>query len=172
MQIIRELIGKYQATYLIDSDWDYAYTGAADHPILNNLDPLKIAKRLPVESLANIVKVLVLSATDIEMLAEKLTLLGVVVHKHGDENSLDISPENINKWIALQKIGVEEKQFVAFGNDANDISMFQKALYSVRIGDHKGLEEYTTESVSLDENYEKKIIEKLEEISLKFLEQV
>ncbi|GAC43863.1 predicted hydrolase [Paenibacillus popilliae ATCC 14706] len=98
-----ELIGKCQATYLIDSDWDYAYTGAADHPILNNLDPLKIAKRLPLESLASIVKVLVLSATDIEMLAENLTSLDVVVHKHRNENSLDIIPKNIHKWSSLQK---------------------------------------------------------------------
>ncbi|GAC43862.1 predicted hydrolase [Paenibacillus popilliae ATCC 14706] len=66
------------------------------------------------------------------------------------------------------KIGVEEKQFVAFGNDSNDISMFQKAFYSVRIGDHEGLGEHATEGISLDENCGVKIIEKLEELILKF----
>jgi hydroxymethylpyrimidine pyrophosphatase-like HAD family hydrolase len=35
----------------------------------------------------------------------------------------------------LQQSGVKEKEYIAFGNDANDISMFQHAMYSVMIGE-------------------------------------
>ena len=163
--LIMELIREHEATYLIDSDWDYAYTGAMDHPILNNVDSMKLANRVTVESLRNIVKILILSATNMEELAEKLVELDVVVHKHKDENVLDISPRNIHKWSALQTIGVEEKQFIAFGNDANDISMFKEALHSVRIGDHPELGEYATESISLGTDLERSIIDTIGELS-------
>ena len=163
--LIMELIREHEATYLIDSDWDYAYTGAMDHPILNNVDSMKLANKVTVESLRNIVKILILSATNMEKLAEKLVELDVVVHKHKDENVLDISPRNIHKWSALRTIGVEEKQFIAFGNDANDISMFKEALHSVRIGDHPELGEYATESISLGTDVERSIIDTIGELS-------
>src|SRR5690625_803191 len=40
---IAQLINEFEATYLIDGDWDYAYTGPDDHPILQNLDPAELA---------------------------------------------------------------------------------------------------------------------------------
>ncbi|WP_054402315.1 HAD family hydrolase [Paenibacillus solani] len=162
------LIKEYQATYLIDGDWDYAYTGAMDHPILNNLDTLIIAKKIPIELLDKVVKVLILSATNAEELSEKLVPLDVVIHKHSNENLIDISPKNIHKWSALQKIGTTEKGFIAFGNDANDISMFKEARYSVRIGNHEKLGKYADETISLEGDYEQKIIDKLEELSHKY----
>lgn len=118
------LLEEHQATYLIDSEWDYAYTGAADHPILNNVDVNKLAQKLPVASLKSIVKMLILTADDMESLAAKLLPLGVVIHQHRNEQVLDISPQNIHKWNALEKLGVQPRQFIAFGNDANDIPMF------------------------------------------------
>ncbi|MGE6663864.1 HAD-IIB family hydrolase [Paenibacillus xylanexedens] len=168
VQAIMSLIKEYQATYLIDSDWDYAYTGGMDHPILNNLDTLKIAKKIPLESLDKIVKVLILSSTNAEELSEKLVPLDVVIHKHSNENLIDISPKNIHKWSALQKIGTTEKEFIAFGNDANDISMFKEACYSVRIGNHEELGKYADETISLEGDYEQKIVAKLEELSLNY----
>lgn len=48
---IKRLIEQYNATYLIDGEWDYAYTGPIDHPILLNLDPAKLAKKVNLESL-------------------------------------------------------------------------------------------------------------------------
>ena len=40
---IAQLINEFEATYLIDGDWNYAYTGPSDHPILQNLDPAELA---------------------------------------------------------------------------------------------------------------------------------
>ncbi|GAA3404851.1 HAD-IIB family hydrolase [Paenibacillus hodogayensis] len=168
LEQILQLIRQHEATYLIDSDWDYAYTGAADHPILNNLDTLGLARNVALESLERIVKVLILTASDIESLNEKLLALDVVVHRHGNERILDISPQNVHKWTALQKAGVQPKQFVAFGNDANDISMFREALHSVRIGEHPGLGEYASDSIPLEGDYESDIVRKIEELAVQY----
>ncbi|MFF2910559.1 HAD-IIB family hydrolase [Paenibacillus sp. NPDC057934] len=166
VQEIHRLIEEHQATYLIDSDWDYAYTGPPDHPILNNVDPSELAKRLPVESLKSIVKILILTADDMEGLAESLKDLGVVIHRHRNENVIDISPQNIHKWNALQRLGVRKQEFIAFGNDANDISMFQQARHAVMIGYHEELAPYASESISLEGDCEGAIVNKLKALSV------
>lgn len=168
IQTVIKLIQEYQATYLIDSEWDYAYTGAIDHPILNNVDPLKLAKRVPFESLKRIVKILILSSNNMERMFGELVSLDCVVHRHLNEDVLDVSPKNIHKWSALQKVGLKEKEFVVFGNDANDISMFKEALHSVRIGNHLELEKYCTETIPLEGDYEYKIIRKIGELSERY----
>jgi Cof subfamily protein (haloacid dehalogenase superfamily) len=130
---ILSIIDEYDATYLIDSDWDYSYTGPKDHPILKNVDPFQLANCVPVTSLKSIVKVLILTANNMEQVAHKLSNLEVVIHKHTNENVIDISPKHIHKWSALQTLGVKEREYLAFGNDANELSpyncvksMFQK----------------------------------------------
>ena len=160
------LLEEHQATYLIDSEWDYAYTGAADHPILNNVDVSKLAQKLPLASLKSIVKILILTADDMEGLAAKLLPLGVVIHQHRNEQVLDISPQNIHKWNALQKLGVQPRQFIAFGNDANDIPMFKEAHHAVMIHHHAELAAYATESIPNEgENQEDQIIAKIRELA-------
>ncbi|WP_209977206.1 HAD-IIB family hydrolase [Paenibacillus eucommiae] len=162
---VLQFIEEHQATYLIDSDWDYSYTGPLDHHILKNVDASKLAKQVPIESLMSVVKILILTANDMENLAEKITNLGVVIHRHRNENVLDISPQNIHKWNALKQLGVKEKQFIAFGNDANDIPMFKKAQHTVMIGHHDDLAQYATETIPLEGNYEEKIVAKLKELA-------
>lgn len=34
---IEQLMNEFEATYLIDGNWDYAYTGPSDHPILEKI---------------------------------------------------------------------------------------------------------------------------------------
>lgn len=162
---ILALINEFQATYLIDGDWDYAYTGPDNHSILNNLDPAKLAKSVKVTSLNSIVKILILTASNMEELSQSLSLLDVVVHKHRNENVIDISPKGIHKWNALQVLGVKEGEYVAFGNDANDISMFEHAAYSVMVGYHPELAPFSKESIPMDIEYEIEIINKLEKLS-------
>ncbi|WP_054027739.1 HAD-IIB family hydrolase [Bacillus sp. FJAT-28004] len=158
-------IEDHQATYLIDSHWDYAYTGSLEHPILKNVDASKLAKLVAVESLESIVKILILTANDMEILEQKLASLDVVIHRHRNEGVIDISPKNIHKWSALQKLGVETQQFIAFGNDANDISMFQNAKQAIMIGHHDELAPFATESIPLVGSCEELIVKKLKELA-------
>ena len=103
-----------------------------------------------------------------DALAEKLIPVDVVVHKHSNEKLIDITPKNIHKWNALKKLGIKEKQFVAFGNDTNDKTMFQHTRHSVRIGNHPELADDATESITLESDVEQKNTDKIAELSLRF----
>lgn len=160
-----ELIEKFNATYLIDSEWDYAYTGANDHPILNNVDQGKLAQLIEIDLLPTIVKILILSSSDMDQMEEALAKLDVYINKHGNENVLDISPKGIHKWNALQTLGVKKGEYIAFGNDANDLTMFERALHTVMIGYHEELSQYAKETINLEGDYEQEIIHKLVQLS-------
>jgi len=154
------LIRDFGADYLVDSSWDYAYSGSSEHPIRRNLDPLQKAKNIPIDELNEIVKAVVLRSDDREHLLEELRKLPVVIHMHGQEGIIDISPQGVDKWNGLQQLGVVPQQFYAFGNDANDLSMFRRARHSVCVGEHAELSRLATESVSGDEALiSKKIID-------------
>lgn len=168
MTQIKSLIDAYDATYLIDGQWDYAYTGPENHPILQNLDPANIANKVSLEALHPIVKVLILTSNHMETLAEELSKLNVYINKHSNENVLDISPNGINKWSALKSIGVEENTYIAFGNDANDRAMFEHALHTVMIGHHEQLASLAKETISLKGDYEQDIANKIRTLSEKY----
>lgn len=159
---IIQLLGKYKAEFLVDSEWDYAYTGDENHPIKRNLDPKQQAKKLELHKLNEIVKVVIIHSNDQESLLKELQELPVVIYNHGLEKILDISPLGVDKWNGLQKLGVQSKQFIAFGNDANDVSMFLQAQSSVCIGDYAELITIASSHVA---NEEELVINKLKDIA-------
>lgn len=167
MKKIKQLINEFDATYLIDGDWDYAYTGPQNHSILKNLDPLNSANLVDLDSLKSVVKVLILTSNNNELLSKKLSELDVYVNNHRNENVLDISPKGIHKWAALKMLGIDKGDYIAFGNDSNDISMFENALYTVMVGHHEELSSFAKESIESKENLDLKIVEKIEEIANK-----
>ena len=163
------LINEYEATYLIDGDWDYAYTGPENHPILRNLDPGKMASLVKLESLSSIVKILILTSKNKELLAERLAMLDIHLNKHAGEDMLDISPKGIHKWTALKKLGIKKGSFVAFGNDANDRTMFEHALHSIMIGNHIALQNLANESIAVTDNIDDELVAKIKELAEKFV---
>jgi len=166
---IEQLMNEFEATYLIDGNWDYAYTGPSDHPILENVDPGNLAESVSLKSLTSIVKVLILTSKNNKRLAEKLSKLDVYVNKHGNENVIDISPKGIHKWSALESLGVRQENYVAFGNDSNDVTMFEHALHTVMIGYHDQLVQVAKEIIHNEQNLEQKIVEKLKELSDRYI---
>jgi HAD superfamily hydrolase (TIGR01484 family) len=143
------IIDTYQVPYLIDSSWDYSYTGELTHPIYQNIDPLKSAKNVSIDLLENIVKVVLFtSSTEIQKSLEALSL---TIHLHQNEGILDISPEGIDKWSGLQQLEVKEREFIAFGNDSNDICMFKAAKESICIGNHPVAQEVASIQIAADE---------------------
>ncbi|TBL80498.1 HAD family phosphatase [Paenibacillus thalictri] len=159
---ILQLIRKYEAAFLIDSDWDYCYTGTSDHPIRQNLDPGGAARNLALDELAAMVKIVILQSSNFDRLYSELAALPVAIYLHGNEKIIDISPKGIDKWTGLQKLGVQQNQFIAFGNDANDVPMFVHAHRSVCVGNHAELQNVSTDNVACDED---EVIRKIEEIA-------
>ncbi|WP_314589071.1 HAD family hydrolase [Paenibacillus terrigena] len=162
---IISLITEYEAGYLIDSQWDYAYSGSNEHPIRRNVDPEQRAKNIHLHELNEIVKEVILYSHHKDQLLEELQKLPIVTYIHGDEGIIDISPEGVDKWVGLQRIGVEPQQFIAFGNDANDVSMFEHAHRSICVGELECLLQLATDQVS---NIEDQVVEKI----MKLLEEI
>lgn len=143
------IIDAHQLAYLIDSSWDYSYTGGQTHPIYQNIDPFKSARNVPIDMLENVVK-MVLFTSNAEI-QKSLEALPLILHLHHNEGILDLSPEGIDKWSGLQQLGVKENEFIAFGNDSNDICMFKAAKESICIGSHSVAKENATFQVTEDE---------------------
>ena len=134
---VQNIISAFQLPYLVDGDWDYAYTGSEAHPIYQNLDPLKLAKNVSLHELKDIVKIVLFPGEQHKEILAELQKLPISVYEHTSENIVDMSPNGIDKWNGLMKLGIYEGGFITFGNDANDASMFVKAKESVCVGVHK-----------------------------------
>ncbi|MEU3713757.1 HAD family hydrolase [Streptomyces catenulae] len=139
---------RFQAGYLADGPWDYAYTGPADHPILSRVDQGRLARRVALADLPAVVKFLVVEATDMDALAEAGRALGMSVNHHLDEAIIDFAPGTTNKWEALTSLGIE--QYNAFGNDINDLDLLRNARHGVRVGTHPGLDDLACATVPAD----------------------
>lgn len=150
---LSHLLSYYDTYYLADSQWDYAFHGPMDHPMLDRVDPQKLAKCVSLAELPSLVKLLVLHSENWTELEQDLNKLPIVIHRHRNEQVLDISPPNVHKWSALQKLGLQERQFIAFGNDANDVTMFAHAKKAIMIGSHDQLIDLATSSIPLDGNH-------------------
>ncbi|WP_246150733.1 HAD family hydrolase [Streptomyces qinzhouensis] len=134
-----ETVGRYGATYLADGPWDYAYTGPADHPILSRVDQGGLARGVDLAELPEVVKFLVVGASDMAGLAEAGRGLGLTVDHHLDEAIIDVAPGATTKWEALTSLGIGE--YAAFGNDINDADLLRNAERAVRVGAHPDLDE-------------------------------
>ncbi|TQR21716.1 HAD-IIB family hydrolase [Psychrobacillus vulpis] len=161
-EAIRSLIEKYQLTYLIDSHWDYTYTGSQKHPIYRNIDPNQLATNVPIDCIEEMVKVVLFPNDNEEQLVQVLHNLPVQVYEHYQEGILDISPLGIDKWKGLQVLGVEEGAYIAFGNDSNDVSMFLHAKEGICIGENEALRSVATMQLHC---VEQSIIDKITEFS-------
>ncbi|MGN7456825.1 HAD-IIB family hydrolase [Paenibacillus pasadenensis] len=160
---IIDLLMEYEAAYLMDSLWDYSYTGDPEHPIRKNLDPEIRAKNVRFDELKEIVKVVVLSSKDSVKLINELEKLPIRMYTHGTEDIIDISPDGIDKWVGLQALGLKPGEYIAFGNDINDIPMFQYAHHSICVGDHAALREMASESIRGEETA---VVRKIDEIAV------
>ncbi|MBQ0139921.1 MAG: HAD-IIB family hydrolase [Kurthia sp.] len=137
-QILEQLFKEGNLRYLVDGAWDYSYTGPEHHPIFQQLDALKLAQNSSFESLEEIVKC-VLFTQDINVL-KQLQQVDVVIHVHGEEGILDISPSGVHKATGLMRLGIEPGTYIAFGNDENDFHMLQQAKVAVCVGTNDKLQ--------------------------------
>lgn len=141
-QKIERLIEQHQLTYLMDSAWDYSFTGPIAHSIYRQLDTLNLAKNVRKENLKEVVKC-VLFTSKIEV-QEALRDLSCVVYEHQQEALFDLSPEHVSKESGLTHLGIMPNTYIAFGNDQNDCQMLAQACESVCVGDQAQVAAYAT----------------------------
>ncbi len=126
-----DLIETRQLNYMMDSQWDYSFKGDNKHPLFLGVDPHNLANNIHPRELETIVKV-VLFTTDKTVISE-LEEQAISVHFHGSEELIDLSPTGISKWTAFKQLGIEGN-LVMFGNDTNDLPMFENANQKFVVG--------------------------------------
>lgn len=116
---------------------------------LSKVNPLNKAKILPVQELNKPIKAVIPLAEheDIrEDLIYNLTQLDCLdLNYHEFERCLYINPKGVTK--ASTVLNYFGRDYVAFGNDQNDISLFKNAIYGVQIGDYPYLKNFADEVI-------------------------
>lgn len=135
------IIEMNELTYLADSDWDYAYTGNQKHSIYHNINRAQANNR-QLKDLHKICKIVLFHPS--QEVINQLSALPIMVTSYKGENAIDISPLGINKVKGLLNLNID--QFIAFGNDSNDQCLFEKATYSVCVG-NQDVQRYATETI-------------------------
>ena len=129
---IAALVEEFDLTSLVDGEWDYAYTGDGTDEVIAKVHTAGSARNVVAAELAVWTKALLF--TDDPIVVERLRRLPVVVNAHGTEAVVDVAPTGITKAAAVARLGIDD--FVAFGNDQNDRSLFAAARHSVCVGEH------------------------------------
>nr|WP_275296057.1 HAD hydrolase family protein [Staphylococcus auricularis] len=60
----------------------------------------------------------------------------LTINYHKEENNIDITAKNINKFTTLKKI-ITTDNYIAYGNDINDFELLQHAEEAYYIGEIK-----------------------------------
>lgn len=166
-QEIISILHDHRAQFLIDDKWDYAHNCIATHPFLQNIDGTS-ASRVDFDQLDAILKILILSAERFDELAARMDELDVTVHHHSAEGILDLTYKGVNKLSALQQFGSEKEPFICFGNDMNDLPLFEQAHHSVLIGEYERLLPWAKEKIAMDDQVEQKIISKIRDLGVAY----
>ncbi|KRC59130.1 hypothetical protein ASE14_15230 [Agromyces sp. Root81] len=131
------LISEYSLTYLIDGDWDYSFTGDPSHPIFAQLDVGNLATNTARDAIRTYSKAVLF--TDDPYVIARIRALTLSMNVHPDEKIIDLAPDGVTKYHALQRIGLRPGSYAAFGNDHNDVEMLRHAAWSVRVGRNDAL---------------------------------
>lgn len=132
-------------SYMIDSDWDYAFKGDTNSFLYNNINK-ESALNLEISDLSSICKVVIFDVT--EKTHALLNNMNLEVIEHRNENIIDISTAGCSKDQALKELGIYD--YIAFGNDANDVGMFMNAKQSFCVEESE-YSDYATHTISKKE---------------------
>lgn len=127
---ILRIIQKYELDYIIDDDWNYAAKLDAENAIFERLDPHKLASCIDVANIDTPIKIILLNIepSQITSILNELNEYHQeleIIH-HSNEFNIDIT--------ALQYIYGKDVEYIAFGNDHNDIVMLQYATNGYIVG--------------------------------------
>lgn len=150
-QAILDLCLSYNLPFFVDNTFDYSGQIFEKIPFIASVDPLKRAKQLPLADLHHPIKLVIYMGGHEELLediqAQLASLPGLDLDYHGHEKCLYINPHETNKASTILELCGPD--YVAFGNDQNDIPMFKNSLYAVQVGDFPALKDYADEQLPL-----------------------
>lgn len=141
-QKILQLIQKYQLEYIVDDDWNYSANVTQTNAIFRQLDPDKLAENIPLEQVQRPIKIILLNLESYEQVygeLKKIAQLSLIIHR--EEGNIDITANGINKYSTLREY-FEPAEYIAFGNDWNDLELLTYAKQGYFIGNQELLDQW------------------------------
>ncbi|MGT2911730.1 HAD hydrolase family protein [Streptococcus cameli] len=151
-QALLDWFETYRIPFFVDNHFDYSGQKIEKMPFFSAVDSSKRARFLKLDELVSPVKIVAFMGEHIALVEETVTHFQadqyLTVSYHKDEECLYINPAQTNKATTVAEMLGEE--VIAFGNDTNDIDLFEASLYAVQVGDFKGLRPYADEQVKVE----------------------
>lgn len=158
VSFIFDYIAINQLDYMIDEDWNYSFKGTTLEELRRKVDVLQTAVNLPIDQVTKPLKILVSNYQSEAKVIHDFTHLTVDCIPYPKENCLDLTRRGVNKASALARILLKQ-DYIAFGNDRNDLEMLQGAKHSVCVGDNQLIQEVSHQKVAEDPEQIMAIIE-------------
>lgn len=154
---IIEICKKFELPYFVDDYFNYSFNKEEKISFFKYVDSQKVAKNLPLEMLKEPIKMVIFVEENKKVQDEIISIANssesVALMYHEKEKAIYINPRGVNKATSVKRNVATE--YIAFGNDKNDIEMFKKAKYAVQIGDYAALTPVANEQIISQNNAEK-----------------
>lgn len=157
---------EYEIPYFVDDLYNYACQKGEQMPFYCNVDFAGIGNEISVYEMKHPIKMVISLRDNLEKLDYLITIAGdlhnVLVSYHEREFCLYLNPLGITKASTL--VDILGNNFIAFGNDKNDIEMFKVAQKSIQIGDFADVKPFSSEQILLEGDFKGKIAERIKEL--------
>lgn len=157
----------YNLPYFIDDTFNYSCNLKQDIPFISTVDSGNRAEELSLKDLTNPIKMVIYLGHHEDLLADMEHSLRVMdrleVIYHENEKCLYLNAKDVNKATTLSRLIGDD--YVAFGNDKNDLDMFRRSLYSVQVGHYLPLSVYADEQIDAHVD---QVAQKLADLALRF----
>lgn len=161
---------RHNLPFFVDDIFHYSGQILEKIPFISSVDPLQVAEQKSLEDLTDSIKLVIYMGNHEEILEDTLRLLNgfgtLEVSYHAHEKCLYINPLGRHKASTI--VDLCGHDFIAFGNDQNDIEMFEASLYAVQIGDFPALKAYADDLVPSQENFSKAVAAKILQVFADF----
>ncbi|WP_436855520.1 HAD hydrolase family protein [Staphylococcus caeli] len=136
---IKRIISEYNLSFIIDGMFDYAANVNSNHPIFKQLDPDHLASNVEISKIQRPIKIILLNIENsaYEAIVAQFNDFEdeLSINLHELEGNIDITAKNINKYTTLKNI-IGNQNYIAFGNDINDVQLLDYAQKSFYVTGH------------------------------------
>ncbi|MGW7976951.1 HAD family phosphatase [Staphylococcus xylosus] len=131
---IIKLISIFDLDFIIDSDFDYVAKVKQSNKIFQQLDPDNLASNIGIHKVKQPIKIILVDIKEriFDEVRDALQKFRqhLSINVHEDDNNIDITAKEINKYTTLKKM-IGEQNYIAFGNDINDAQLLKYAQKSI-----------------------------------------
>lgn len=157
---------RHKLPIFADSPYNYAYQEGKAISFLEFVYP-GMGQRLELKELTDVLKCVIFTRGDAEVETFLQSFLdqwsSIDYFYHEKEEAFYITARGINKAQGLSQ--VISLPYVCFGNDKNDLQLFEEATYAVQIDDYEPLRSLADEVIDVADDLIDKICQTIDKLS-------